>query len=285
MKTIEKEIGEYLKWCEEVRGMSAATLKAKKSVLLRFARETGVEGLDDFDNVCFNLWVECEKRRGVSGSALFTYNSVVVAMVRYFRELGREVPLNLKLVRTGKVLPRRARRFYTAEEIERVLMVAGEVEGLMIRILFETGMRIAELTTLTAENLEGRKVKFVGKGRKMREVYLTAATEAALREYLRKYGISAGPIWSVRDGVRTKNGEAMTVNTVRTWLRQAFTAAGIEGFYPHALRHSFATDLQRRGASVAEIKEMMGHANIATTERYLHGFDGRMQELFEKYRG
>ena len=64
----------------------------------------------------------------------------------------------------------------------------------------------------------------------------------------------------------------------------AFLNAGFEGFYPHVLRHSFATNLQRRGASVAEIKEMMGHSSIATTERYLHEFEGRMEELFEKYR-
>ena len=93
-----------------------------------------------------------------------------------------------------------------------------------------------------------------------------------------------GDLWSVNDGVLTCNGEPPTVNTVRKWLREAFAAAGFEGFYPHALRHSFATDLQIRGASVMEIKEMIGHESVATTERYLHGFDGRMRELFDKYR-
>ena len=79
------------------------------------------------------------------------------------------------------------------------------------------------------------------------------------------------------------NGEPPTTATIRKRLRRAFEVAGFNGFYPHALRHSFATDLQRRGASVEEIKEMIGHSSVATTERYLHGFEGRLLELFDKY--
>jgi site-specific recombinase XerD len=71
----------------------------------------------------------------------------------------------------------------------------------------------------------------------------------------------------------------LTVQTIRDDLKDAFAQAGFPDFYPHALRHSFATDLQRRGASVEEIKEMLGHKNIATTERYLHGLDGHLEEL------
>ena len=84
-------------------------------------------------------------------------------------------------------------------------------------------------------------------------------------------------------GAHALNGEPPTVNTVRQRLCSAFEWVGFEGFYPHALRHSFATNLQSKGASVEEIKEMMGHSSIATTERYLHGFEGRMEELFDKY--
>ena len=70
---------------------------------------------------------------------------------------------------------------------------------------------------------------------------------------------------------------------MRRRLREPFYAAGFTDFYPHALRHSFATHLQQRGASVAEIKEMLGHESIATTERYLHSFDGKLEQLFNKY--
>ena len=154
--------------------------------------------------------------------------------------------------------------------------------GLMIRIMFETGMRIAELTRLRIDNFDGRRVRFVGKGKKMREVYVTDATLALMSEYVMKNGVT-GYLWSVCDDGLTCNGEPPTINTIRTRLKQAFERAGFSGFYPHALRHSFATNLQLKGASVAEIKEMIGHSSVATTERYLHGFEGRLEELFDKY--
>ena len=123
----------------------------------------------------------------------------------------------------------------------------------------------------------------MGKGRKPREVYISEATLDKVREYVGRYGVN-GWLWCVCGECVSGNGEPVTVNTVRVWMRRAFKAAGFDDFYPHALRHSFATDLQLKGATVAEIKEMIGHSSIATTERYLHGFDGRMLELWEKYK-
>ena len=144
-------------------------------------------------------------------------------------------------------------------------------------------MRIAELGRLEVANFDGRCVRFMGKGRKPREAYVTEETWRRLGRYIERYEIDKY-LWCVNKGEKTLNSEPLTVNTIRERLGAAFKAAGFEGFYPHALRHSFATDLQMRGASVAEIKEMIGHSSLATTERYLHGFDGRMKELFDKYR-
>lgn len=67
-------------------------------------------------------------------------------------------------------------------------------------------------------------------------------------------------------------------------MREAFTEAGFDDFYPHALRHSFATDIQNKGAELLEMQMMLGHSNAQTTERYLHGLDGRQQALFSKYK-
>ena len=111
----------------------------------------------------------------------------------------------------------------------------------------------------------------------MREVYIHEDTWWEVQELVRERGIGEGYLFA------TLNGEPPTVATVRKRLKGAFLAAGFDDFYPHALRHSFATKLQVKGASVEEIKEMMGHESVATTERYLHGFEGRLEELFERY--
>lgn len=284
--TIEQEVRNYLLYCEKVRRMTETTLAAKRNVLIRFIAVTKIKSLRELTNEVFNEWVAYESERGACARSVNVYNSIVLVMVRYYRELGMQIPLNVALV--GKLKESKTeRKFYTAADVERVIALADEETGLMIRIMFETGMRIAELTRLKIGNFEpnfgGRRVRFIGKGRKPREVYLKEETLAAVCDFARKYGVR-DYLWGVFDGRTTLNGEPPAVHTVRLRLRCAFERAGFEGFYPHALRHSFATDLQLRGASVVEIKEMIGHSSVATTERYLHGFEGRMQELFDKYR-
>ena len=280
MRKIFGQVEKYLEYCEKVRWMTETTMSCKRNVLRRFIKETGLMDLRDLTNKMFDQWVMHEIECGVSARSINIYNAVVVAMVKYYREVGVEVPLNLALIKRLKEGEVR-RQFYTAEEIEKVIGMADLQTELLIRVMFETGMRIAEVTRLRLVNFRGRQIRFIGKGRKPREVYITVKTYDLMRKYVAEYGVD-DYLWGFYEC--GGNGEAPTVNTVRNRLKKAFYEAGFVGFYPHALRHSFATDLQLRGASVAEIKEMIGHANIATTERYLHGFDGKMKELFDKYR-
>lgn len=280
MEIINKQVEEYLRYCEKVRKMTETTMGCKRNVLGRFIKETGIHRLEDLTNDMFNEFIMNEMERGISARSANMYVAVVVAMVRYYREMGMKVPINLALVRKMKEGEIR-RKFFTAEEILEVINMADLESELMIRIMFETGMRIAEVTRLRVSDFNGRRVRFIGKGRKPREVYITDKTLRLLLRFISKNEVR-DYLWG--DYKYGGNGKAPTVNTVRNRLKRAFLKAGFSDFYPHALRHSFATDLQRRGATISEIKEMIGHSSISTTERYLHGFEGRMRELFDKYR-
>lgn len=283
MKRIESEVEEYLLYCKNTRRMSKVTLMNKRDVLGRFVDVTGVETVELISNYDFDKWMAHLDFLGVSETTTNTYNATVIAMVRYFQDVGVQMPLNLNLIRKLKGV-RKPRKSYTEAEILGVVRYtwsSGNLEdfetGLQILVMAETGMRIAELTRLSTSEISGQRIMFIGKGQKLREVYLTASTAGRLVEFLDG---REGYVW----GGASLNGEPPCINTVRSRMTLAFLRAGFEGFYPHALRHSFATNLQKRGASVAEIKEMMGHSSVATTERYLHEFEGRMEELFEKYR-
>ena len=282
MEKITKQANAYYDYCERIRRMSPVTLASKKNTIARFVKETKLASLEQLDNATYNAWVADELARGIAPQSMNIYNSAVLALVRFHRDGGLAIPLNLNAVPHFKST-RTMRKFYTAAEIHQIIRYAAEPENLMIEIMFETGMRIAELVRLRTDNIDNTKITFIGKGGKLREVYIRKETEAKLQEYCRKYNID-GHIWCVVDGAKTQNCEPPTVNTMRTKLRQAFERAGFSGFYPHALRHSFATDLQLKGATVPETKEMLGHENIATTERYLHGFDNQLEALFRKYR-
>lgn len=276
MKAIYKQIESYLTYCQKVRRMSEVTLKTKRYTLIRFANETELKDLHKLSNHVFDLYVAKMVQNKISGRSINTYSATIISFVRYHQAIGAVIPFKIVLVQKQKE-KKIERKFYTAKEIGRVIKAADQETGLIIEIMFETGMRIAEITKLKVTDFQGQKIQFIGKGRKLREVYIKKGTFEKVQDFIKNYKIQ-NSLWG-----KTLNGEPPTPSTIRKRLKEAFLRAGLEGFYPHALRHSFATNLQRKGASVEEIKEMMGHASIATTERYLHGFDGKLRELFEKY--
>lgn len=279
---IQNQIAEYLEYCAQIRQMSPATLNNKKNILERFAKESGAKDLREFTDAAYNIWLKQELARQVAPQTINVYQSTILAFVKYHRGAGLQIPLNANLLPRYKTFQAQ-RKFYTAAQIQQVIRQALEPENLVIAMMFETGMRIAEITRLKAEDISGTKITFIGKGRKPREVYLTPGTCAKLQAYLTAQQIQSGYIWQAFLGAKADNGEPPTVQTVRNSLQRTFKQAGFTDFYPHALRHSFATHLQLQGASLLEIQAMLGHSHAATTERYLHGFDDSLEALFRKY--
>ena len=281
MLKIDHEIEKYLDHCKNIRQMSQNTIKNKLTILNKLAKETKISSVEELDSNNYSQWLKAELATNQK-SSVNIYNSTIVSFVRFYQNSGANIVFNLNSVPHYKT-QNLARKYYTNAEIMNITRYANKTEKLIIMIMFETGMRIAEIVNLKVEDIIQSKINFIGKGNKPREVYLSPKTAESLQKYLKKYCIESGYVWCVVDGTKTLTSEPPTVATVRKRLQKVFKTAGYEGFYPHALRHSFATKLQKQGASIEEIKEMMGHSSIATTERYLHGFDGRLEELFNKY--
>lgn len=282
MLRITKQINKYLAHGKNIYHFLPNTLENKRSILNQFIREAKITFAEEINNHTYNMWLKAKNANSVKLNSINIYNSTILGFIKFCQNEGLEINFNLNLAPryNTTVSPR---KFYTSSEISEILKNANETEKLMITIMFETGMRITEIANLKVENLDGTKISFIGKGGKMRVVYLSINTSRELYAYFKKYHIKDGYIWCVLDGAKTLNSMPPSINTIRKRLQIVFKKAGFKGFYPHALRHSFATNLQKKGASVVEIKEMMGHSSIATTERYLHGFDGRLEELFRKY--
>lgn len=285
MSEIRKQINDYLDYCRVIRRMSDATMKTKQNILERFVKNVRISCLEELTNSAYDNWARCEISREISASSYNTYASAVLSMVRYYLNTGLNIPLNQNLIVKQKTREPR-RKYYTADEIATVVSHADTQTGLIITIMFETGMRIAELTHLKLSDFTGRKITFIGKGNRLREVYVTPETLERIKYFTSQmdYNNPDTYLWRYCKVGTIIINAPLTVQTIRDDLKDAFAQAGFPDFYPHALRHSFATDLQRRGASIEEIKEMLGHKNIATTERYLHGLDGHLEELFDKYR-
>ena len=277
-KPIYEQINNYLNFCANIRQMSRMTMHAKECALRYLIMESGCVDLRELTNEMYDKFVQAELERGVSTRTVNGRTAHIVAMIRYYREMDLMIPLRLPLVFKLKEMPPR-RICYTKEQINRVLRRCNsDIAWLLIKIAFDTGMRISEITNLTVEQVNGRRIHFIGKGTKEREVWLTKECADRLKEYCERRGIEEGRIWLNDWGYPTSS------DTLRRIMKDAFKKCGYDDFYPHALRHSFGSDIQRQGADVMEIKEMMGHSNVATTQRYLHSLDGQLASLFNTYK-
>ena len=279
LKSIDKQIDEYLNYCENVRRMSEQTLHGKRWICREFLKTIKIDSLSELSNKHINEWIAEQTARGCSGRTINSRLVNLVAMLRYFQDMGASFSkLKLRLIIKCKEQPPR-RVYYTREQIEQVLRYADHLEWLLIKLCFDCGLRISELRNLRLMNLNGRMVTFIGKGSKARESYMSEEARNRLDDWIQRNRISDF-IW-----VRTPGkNEPMSVEDIRYLMRKPFYQAGFKNFYPHALRHSFATDIQKHGASLMETKEMLGHARIETTERYVHGLEGHLEYFFDKYK-
>jgi integrase/recombinase XerD len=143
----------------------------------------------------------------------------------------------------------------------------------ILELLYATGMRVSELTQLTLGrlDLENRLVLVVGKGSRERVLPFGEPAARSLGRYLRDVrpaldrGAAEGALFLNRRGTR------FTRMSVWTLVQTSARRAGVEKrVSPHTLRHSFATHLLEGGADLAAVQDLLGHADIATTQIYTH---------------
>ena len=146
-------------------------------------------------------------------------------------------------------------------------------DAAILELLYATGMRVSELCNLPLDgiSLELGTVRATGKGEKTRLIPVGRAALAAVSKYL----VRVRPILAAGSKAATlfvsKSGKPMKREDVWALVKRHGRNAGIRGKYsPHTLRHSFATHLLEGGANLRAVQEMLGHADIATTQLYTH---------------
>ena len=189
-------------------------------------------------------------------------------------------------------LPRRRRRLprsLSLGEVERLIDAANGTtprsfrDRALVELLYGAGLRVSEAVGLErgGVDLEARTVRCVGKGDKERVVPLGSQAVEALRRYLAR----GRPYLDRRHRPElflNAQGGPLTRAGAFLILRRLAAEAGLdaERIHPHLLRHSFATHLLEGGADLRSVQEMLGHADLATTELYTHVSDSRRRELY-----
>lgn len=163
-------------------------------------------------------------------------------------------------------------------------------DGALLELLYATGMRISEAAGLTVDrvDLERRRLRVVGKGSKERELLFGEPAQAAVRAYLTSgrpqlaVGTPAAPAAPPTPALfLNARGAALSARGARLIVERWVEATGISPTTsPHTLRHSFATHLLEGGADLRSVQELLGHANLATTQIYTHLSDAALRSAY-----
>ena len=222
--------------------------------------EVKTEELRDF------LMKYLKNERKLSDRSINYYNSVI----RFVYEVTLDKILNKKQLPMRKK-KKTVYKVLTKEELSAFFNVCDNYKFKTIFMLvYGSGLRIGEVVNLRVEDIDSKKMRiFVreGKGNKERYTILPKTSLEMIRTYWKKYRQHKrrGRIFL------SESGEAITVGVIREHFRKYRRKAKMdESVKVHTLRHCFATDLIERGATILEVKELMGHSNIRSTMEYIH---------------
>ena len=231
------------------------------------------------------------KRGGLSASSI---KLIVVALKVFFRFLAgrgaieRDPTESLALPRIERYLPETLNELQIEQLIETIdtKVPLGLRDRAIIELLYASGLRISELANGRLEDLdsEGRILRVVGKGNKTRLVPVGRKACEALASYL---SMERPQLLKPRSGSEIFLSERGTkLTTARIWqiVKKHARQSGLEkNIYPHLLRHSFATHLLGNGADLRIIQEMLGHADISTTQVYTHVDQQRLKAVHRQF--
>ena len=277
------------------RNASSGTVVEYRRHATEFLAFLGERGVDwrSPDRATVRSYLSGLADRGLAATSVAGRLAAVRSLYRHALRNGRIETDPLAGVRAPR-RPSRLPRVLSVDEAEQLVTAPRRLpsrdealarrDAAMLELLYATGMRISELAGLTIErvDLERRRLRVTGKGNKDRQLLFGAPAASALRGYL----TVARPILAARgDGGRAvflnANGAPLSSRGARLVIGRWVEAIGAPSrTSPHTLRHSFATHLLEGGADLRVVQELLGHANLHTTQIYTHLSDATLRSAY-----
>lgn len=295
--TIRRAIKEFIRYCQTTKNYAPNTIRNYKYYLRTFEqwaeanRVEEIEQLTTEDVEEYTLYLK-KREQPLSSSTTNYYLIALRAMLRYLVNRDIQVAPPDKVI-LGKI-PGRQVEFLEPEETTKLLEVingsdlAARRDRAIVSLLFSTGLRISELIALTRNKVGKNTIEFsvMGKGGKVRPVFLTEIAQEMVSQYLTARQ-DTNPYLFIRhfqNPVHDSNKKPLTARSIQRLLTDYAKIAGIEkAVTPHKLRHSFATDLLRNGADLRSVQALLGHSSITTTQVYTHITDKTLRDIHEKF--
>lgn len=298
-------VEDFLFYLRHERGQAEQTQKTYAALLGKFVGWAEAEGIKSWREVTLQhlmAFLQTERQRTpedapkksaakMSSESIYLQIAALRAFYK-FTENEKILPVN---VAENLSLPRRWKRLpkaLTNAEIDQLLkplpLETPETicDQAMLELAYSSGLRLSELRNLRLEqlHLEAGFINVIGKGNKERVVPVGSKAVEAINRYLSTARPKLLTAKSPANLFLSKRGTPFAAVTLWWRIKRRVRLAGIErNITPHMLRHSFATHLLEHGADLRVIQELLGHANISTTEVYTHVAGSRLREVHRKF--
>ena len=284
------EIKQFLNYIRLEKGLAENSCFAYKNDLLLFLEFVQTKHIDKWGKVKAENIVEFLKERREKNMQSSTVSRELITLRAFFRFLASEslvkadICTRVESPKLWKLLPN-----VLSEEDVKALIDAPEKDSVigirdkaMLELLYATGLRVSELVNLKIQNvnLETKFLRCFGKGGKERLVPIGSYAVQTIQDYLKTRNKK-----DPKDFLFiTSRNNRMTRENFWKRIRIYAKIAGInQKIYPHLLRHSFATHLLSHGADLRVVQEMLGHADISTTQIYTHVDHQRLKNIHKQF--
>ncbi|HCP15898.1 MAG TPA: site-specific tyrosine recombinase XerD [Peptococcaceae bacterium] len=301
---MEKQIRDFIQFLIIERGLAANTGKSYQNDLTLFLiflehfsenqeppAEKAMNGWQDVTHYHLSAYIHQQKLKG-AGPA--TIARKITSIRVFFRYLAQEkiIITDPSFFLEAPKMPFHLPKDLSKEDMAQLLdsldppdNAAGFRDLAMLELLYAAGLRVSELLSLTLGDVDLSLgyVRCLGKGSKERIIPIGSRSLETIRNYL----TVARPQWVVNQRERglflNQKGKPLSRQWFWQMLKKRAKKAGIQAnISPHTFRHSFATHLLVGGADLRSVQELLGHADVATTQIYTHLTDTRLKEVYNK---
>jgi integrase/recombinase XerC len=287
---LQDRIERFLHHLETERRLSANTRKGYRrdlAELQEFCEAGGIVGWQDLDTHGVRRFAAQAHRRGLSGRSIQRRLSAVRSFYNYLlrEQLVSHNPAHdVRAPKTESRLP----DTLNVDDISRLLNVTAQ-DQLVIRdlaileLMYSSGLRLGELVGLDTGDVDlaERVVRVTGKGAKTRVVPVGAKAVVALEAWLQLRPVPPDP--AVTAVFTTSQGRRLSARAVQDRVRRLGLRQGVPGnVHPHTLRHSFASHLLESSGDLRAVQELLGHADISTTQVYTHLDFQHLARVYDK---
>ena len=281
-----QHIAQFLDYLQKERRGSDHTIRCYKSDLNQMQRYMveayEVGDLTSIESEWIRSWVVELVKAGKSPRTIHRKVSVYRTFVKYARRQGfmttnpaESVVLPKVEKRMPEVVPEHAMNQLFAEEVFETDW-KGRRDRSMMALLYETGIRMSELIGLKVEDVNGarKELRVYGKGRKERVLPLLPSTLESIMQHVMDRPVGGDDLFVTDAG--SSLYPSFVYRRVNHYLGEV---SSLQQCSPHVLRHTFATHLLNRGAELAAVKDLLGHASLSSTQVYTQHTTARLKEF------